>query len=128
VNAIRRGVRNTFRNSTRTVGIILILTVAIALSISTLISRESAGKEIATARNNVGNTLTVRPAFSDGSFGAGTPLSASDLTTVAKLSHVVSVDASLTSSLSSTQTTLKTPAPPTGGGFGGFGGRGGRRL
>lgn len=127
MNAILRGIKNTFRNTTRSVGIILILTVVIALSISTLIARESAGKEIATARNKVGNTLTVRPAFSNGFEGSGSLISAADLTTIKDTKNVTGVDASLTASLSSTETNLVSPAPTTGGfgGFGGFGGGGG---
>ena len=39
MNALRRGARNAFRNAMRSVGVVVILGVAIALSISMLIAR-----------------------------------------------------------------------------------------
>ena len=49
MNALRRGVKNTFRNAIRSVGVILILAVAIALAISMLIARDAVTKKIETA-------------------------------------------------------------------------------
>jgi putative ABC transport system permease protein len=120
-------VRNTFRNAIRTVGIIVILTVAIALSISMLIARDAVNNKIDSVRASTGTAVTISPAGFFGFEGNGTPLTASQLTTVAALAHVTKVTSSLTQVLTSSQTSLTAPSPAGGLGrqFGGGGFSGG---
>ena len=129
MNALRRGVRNAFRNAMRSVGVVVILAVAIALSISMLIARDAVSAKINTVRASTGNTISVSPAgFGGGGFGGGgNPLSNAQITGLLKVPHVTSVQAQLAERLSSTQTTLVSPisAGSLGGRFGGGGGGGG---
>jgi len=131
VNAVRRGIRNTFRNSVRTVGVVVILAVAIALSISMLIARDAVTNKINTVRALTGNTITVSPKGFFGFSGGGTPLKESVITGLLSIPNVTAVQESLSEELTSTKTSLKSPTPAgsLGGQFGfgssgasGFGG------
>jgi len=129
MNALRRGVRNAFRNAMRSVGVVVILAVAIALSISMLIARDAVTAKINTVRASTGNTISVSPAgFGGGAFGGGgNPLTNAQITGLLKIANVTSVQAQLAARLSSTQTNLVSPitAGSLGGRFGGgFGGGG----
>ena len=75
MNALRRGIKNAFRNTVRSVGVIVILAVAIALSISMLVARDAVTKKINDVRASTGNTITVSPKGFFGFQGGGTPLS-----------------------------------------------------
>ncbi len=123
MNALRRGVRNAFRNSMRTIGVVVILAVAVSLSISMLIARSAVSSKIASVKSSTGNTITVAPAGFFGFSGGGTPLSETSVKGLLNVAHVTAVQASLAERLSSTTTSLTSPTP-TGslGGFGGFGG------
>ena len=120
MNALRRGVKNAFRNSMRTVGVVVILAVAIALSISMLIARSAVTSKIDSVKASTGTTINVSPAGFFGGFGGGTPLTTAEVTKLLGLSDVTSVQAQLTEQLSSTQTSLKSPitAGSLGGRFG----------
>jgi putative ABC transport system permease protein len=122
VSAIRRGVKNTFRNPTRAVSVVLILSIAFALSISMLVARQSASAKINSVLANVGTTISVSPAGFSGFTGSGTPLPNSDITTILKVPDVTKVGASLTATLTSTTTSLTNPNPTgsLGQGGGGF--------
>src|ERR1019366_1373689 len=135
MNALRRGVRNAFRNAMRSVGVVAILAVAIALAISMLIARDAVSAKINTVRASTGNTITVSPAgFGGGGFGGGgTPLSNVQITGLLKIPNVTSVQAQLAAQLSSSKTNLVSPITAGslggrlgGGGFGGAGAPGGR--
>lgn len=128
MNAITRGVKNTFRNSIRTVGIIAILTVAIALSISMLVARDAVNTKISSVRATTGNTISVSPAGFFGFSGGGTALTTADIDKISSIAHVTSVRSAFTQRLTSTDTSLTAPTPSGtlgnqfGGGFGGGGG------
>ena len=126
VNAVRRGIRNTFRNSMRTVGVVVILAVAIALSISMLIARDAVTNKINTVRASTGNTITVSPKGFFGFNGGGTPLKESTVNGLLSIPNVTAVQESLSEELTSTKTSLKSPTPAgfLGGQFG-FGSSGG---
>lgn len=111
MNALRRGMRNTFRNATRSVGVIVILGVAIALSISMLIARDAVDAKIASVKASTGTTVTVSPAGFFGFQGGGTPLSNKQIETLVTLPHVVAVQASLNEELQSNSTSLTSPTP-----------------
>ncbi len=131
MNAVTRGVKNTFRNSIRTVGIIAILTVAIALSISMLVARDAVNTKISSVRATTGNTISVSPAGFFGFSGGGTALTTAEIDKISSIAHVTSVRSAFTQRLTSTDTSLTAPTPSGtlgnqfGGGFGGGGGGGG---
>jgi putative ABC transport system permease protein len=128
VGAVKRGVRNTFRNSIRTVGIVLILSIAVALSVSMLVARDGVNKKIASVRANTGTTITVAPAGSFGFFNSSV-LTANDVTKLHAIDNVSKIVESLSPSLTSNSSDISLTAPsfggssgaPTGGGFGGGG-------
>lgn len=97
---IRRGARNAFRNSIRTVSIVLILSISFSLALVMLVSYNAAKQKISTLSANVGTTVTVRPAGSFGFGGGGNPLTAANLSTIKNTPHVVAVAASVTDRLS----------------------------
>ncbi|MDH2902449.1 MAG: FtsX-like permease family protein [Actinomycetota bacterium] len=111
----------------RSVGVVVILAVAIALAISMLIARDAVSAKINTVRASTGNTITVSPAgFGGGGFGGGgNPLTNAQITGLLKIPHVTSVQAQLAERLSSTQTSLVSPITAgslgraLGGGVGG---------
>jgi putative ABC transport system permease protein len=111
MNALRRGIKNAFRNATRTVGIVVILGVAIALSIAMLIARDAVTAKINAVRATTGTSVTVSPAGFFGFAGGGTPLTQSKVNALLQLPHVVALQESLSEELSSSQTSLKSPTP-----------------
>ncbi|NNN03612.1 MAG: ABC transporter permease [Acidimicrobiaceae bacterium] len=126
MNALRRGVRNAFRNSMRTIGVVVILAVAVSLSISMLIARSAVSAKISSVKSSTGNTISVSPAGFFGFSGGGTPLSESSVKGLLGVPHVTAVQASLAERLSSTTTSLTSPT--RAGTLGGFGGAGGTRT
>lgn len=131
MNALRRGIRNAFRNSMRSIGVVVILAVAIALSISMLIARDAVTTKINAVRASTGNTITVTPAGFFGFQGGGTPLKMTAVDKLLTLPNVVSLQESLSEDLSSSTTNLKSPTPSGflgsrfGSGFGGGSGSNG---
>jgi putative ABC transport system permease protein len=129
VNAVRRGIRNAFRNSMRTVGVVVILAVAIALSISMLIARDAVTNKINTVKASTGTTVSVSPKGFFGFNGGGTPLSMTTIDALLNLPNVTAVQESFSEELSSSKTSLTSPTPAgqlgsqfgNGGGFGASG-------
>jgi len=117
----------------RSVGVVVILAVAIALSISMLIARSAVTAKINSVRSTTGTTVTISPAGFFGFSGGGTPLEQTKVDALLNLPNVVALQATLSEELSSSQTSLKTPTPTgflgqrfgqgsfsgSGGGFGG---------
>jgi putative ABC transport system permease protein len=110
----------------RTVGVVVILAVVIALSISMLIARDAVTAKINTVKASSGNTITVSPKGFFGFNGGGTPLTTTEINSLLNVKDVSAVQESLSEQLQSTQTTLTSPtiAGQLGGRFGGFGGAG----
>lgn len=110
----------------RSVGVVVILAVAIALSISMLIARDAVTTKINSVRASTGNTITVSPKGFFGFSGGGTPLTTTEVNDLLDLKNVTSVQESLSEELQSSQTSLKSPTPSgsLGGRFGNFGGGG----
>jgi putative ABC transport system permease protein len=108
----------------RSVGVVVILAVAIALSISMLIARDAVTTKINSVRASTGNTITVSPKGFFGFSGGGTPLTTAEVNDLLDLKNVTSVQESLSEELQSSQTSLKSPTPTgsLGGRFGNFGG------
>jgi putative ABC transport system permease protein len=108
----------------RSVGVVVILAVAIALSISMLIARDAVTTKINSVRSSTGNTITVSPKGFFGFSGGGTPLTTAEVNDLLDLKNVTSVQESLSEELQSSQTSLKSPTPSgsLGGRFGNAGG------
>jgi putative ABC transport system permease protein len=133
MNVLRRGVKNAFRNSIRSVGIIAILGVVIALAISMVIARSAVADKINQVRGTTGNTIIVSPAGFFGFQGGGTPLNTTQMDKIAAIPNVTFVRQSLQQRLDTTQTSLKSSITPgslgrqfgggsSGGGFAAPGG------
>jgi putative ABC transport system permease protein len=107
----------------RSIGVVVILAVAIALSISMLIARDAVTTKINSVRSSTGTTITVSPKGFFGFSGGGTPLTTAEVNGLLDLKNVTSVQESLSEELQSSQTSLKSPTPSgsLGGRFGNFG-------
>lgn len=115
MGAIRRGVKNAFRNTTRTVGIVLVLAAAFALAISMFVANQAAGERVKTATSSLGTTIEVTPAGSFGGFGlTGNTFSSAQVTKIADTKNVTSIVAMATQRLSGAGSSSST------GGFGNF--------
>ena len=108
----------------RSIGVVVILAVAIALSISMLIARDAVTTKINSVRASTGNTITVSPKGFFGFSGGGTPLTTAEVNDLLDLKNVTSVQESLSEELQRSQTSLKSPTPSgsLGGRFGNVGG------
>lgn len=123
MNVVTLGMRNAFRNRTRTIAIIAILGLSIGLSLLMLISYQAVQQKITDTKGSIGNTVTIRPAGSTGLIGGGTSstLSTDQLADIKDLSHVedeVNIltdnlstegSASMTATSSTPKTSLKSP-------------------
>ena len=110
MNALSRGVRNAFRNATRTISIILILGLAIGLSFVMLIAHRSVTDKVATTLSSVGNTVTIGPSgYSVGGL-LGKNLTTAELAPIAHLHGVTGLDESLNGS-AQTRGTIAQPLP-----------------
>ena len=105
MNSITRGIRNAFRNVTRTGAIVLILGLSIGLVIAMLAARQAVDNKIETVKSSVGNTISVSPAGARGLEGGGTALTNDELAKVAKVSHVSSITKTLSDRLTTDDTT-----------------------
>ena len=62
MNVVSRGIRNAFRNITRSASIIVILGLAIGLSLVMVIARQAVSNKINSVNSLVGNTINITPA------------------------------------------------------------------
>ena len=111
----------------RSIGVVVILAVAITLSISMLIARDAVNSKINSVRASTGNTITVAPKGFFGFNGGGTALKETRVNALISLPHVTALQESLSEELSSSNTTLTSPTPAgsLGSQFGGGNGNGG---
>jgi putative ABC transport system permease protein len=101
MNTITLGVRNAFRNATRSISIIIILGLSIGLSLVMLIAHQAVGQKIADAKSSIGNTITISPAGFNSFSSANNALTTSQLSKVSALNHVTNVTETLTDRLTS---------------------------
>ena len=143
MGVIARGIRNAFRNSVRTVSIVIILGLSVGLALTMVVARQAVNTKIASIKSSIGNTITVSPAGSRGFAGGGNPLTAANVTAIKNTAHVTTATATLTDRLttagqttpsfggattnSNATTNLTSPITPgtLGSRFGGGGGGGG---
>ena len=108
MNVLTRGARNAFRNQIRTFSIVVILGLSIGLTLAMLIAHQAVGQKIDSVKASVGNTVSISPAGVRGFEGGGSPLTGTQLASVSKLPHVVSIKESLSDRLTSTDTNLQS--------------------
>jgi putative ABC transport system permease protein len=108
MNVVTRGIRNAFRNTVRTVSIVVILGLSVGLALAMLIARQAVGQKIQSVKSSVGNTVSISPAGARGFEGGGDALTATQLATVKKLTHVTGVNESLQDRLASDSTNLQS--------------------
>jgi len=111
MSVLSRGFKNAFRNTIRTVSIVVILALSIALAVVMLLSVKAVDAKITDVKASVGNTITVTPAGARGFAGGGTPLTTDQLDQVASTKHVASAVGSL-------QDRVRTEGSSTGGPIG----------
>ena len=99
MSVLDRGFRNAFRNTTRTVSIVLILGLTIGLAFVMLVAHRAVGEKASTALSSVGNTVTVGPAGYSAGGLLGQFLTSAELAPIARLHGVTGVDESLNGQL-----------------------------
>ncbi len=72
----------------RSIGVVFILAVAIALSISMLIARDAVTSKINSVRASTGNTISVSPKGYFGFSGGGTALTTTEVNGLLDLKNV----------------------------------------
>lgn len=112
MNVITRGIRNAFRNSIRTVSIVVILALSVGLALSMLIARQAVDAKIASVKSSIGNTVTVSPAGARGFEGGGEPLTSDQINKITSIAHVTSVSGALDDRLSTDDTNLQSAIEP----------------
>jgi putative ABC transport system permease protein len=95
----------------RSIGVVVILAVAITLSISMLIARDAVNSKINSVKASSGTTITVAPKGFFGFNGGGTPLKETKIDTLLDLKNVSSLQVALSEELTSSTSNLKTPTP-----------------
>jgi putative ABC transport system permease protein len=113
MNVVTRGMRNTFRNATRTVSIVVILGLSIGLSFVMLIAHQAVNDKIKTTLGAIGNTVNVTPTGFMAGSDANNALKTSKLRQLASLPHVIGLTQALTDHL---DTEGMTSRPKSGSG------------
>jgi putative ABC transport system permease protein len=106
MNVFTRGIRNAFRNAIRTGSLVAILGLSIGLALVMLIARQAVQTKIQSVKSSVGNTVTISPAGVRGFEGGGNALTETELAKVKSVSHVTSLNESLSDRLTTSNTNL----------------------
>ena len=99
MNVVSRGIRNAFRNFTRSASIIIILGLAIGLSLVMVIARQAVSNKISSVDSSVGNTVSITPAGYSNFSSVNNALTTSELVKIASLPHVTGLIETLTDRL-----------------------------
>ena len=117
METITRGVKNAFRNNVRTVSIVLILAISIAMALIMLLSLKTVQFKINDVKSSVGNYITVSPAGIRGFEGGGNLLADADVVTINSVSNIKKVVKSISDRMNNpTNTNLTSAIEP--GSFG----------
>jgi putative ABC transport system permease protein len=111
MNVVSRGIRNAFRNSVRTLSIVIILGLSIGLSLTMLIAHQAVTNKINSVKSSIGNTVTIAPAGFSSFSQVNNSLTTSELNKVKVLPNVTNVSESLTDRL----TKIGSTQPSFGG-------------
>ena len=95
MSVIGRGIRNAFRNATRTIAIIAILGLSIGLSFVMLIGHKTVQNKIDATLAAVGTTVNIAPAGNAAGSTSNKYLTTAELSKVARLPHVTGLDEAL---------------------------------
>lgn len=106
-----RGIRNAFRNVTRTVSIVLILGLATGLALVMLVAHRVVSEKAAAALSSVGNTVTIGPPGFSAGGQLGQFLTSAELAPIAHLPGVTGINESLNGS---TEASDLPPSSATG--------------
>jgi len=109
MGTIIRGVKNAFRNNLRTLSIVLILSVSIAMSLAMFESLKTVQAKIDSVKSSIGNFVTVSPAGIRGFEGGGSLLTDESIAKISQITSVVKVTKTLTDHLQTNTTNLTTP-------------------
>lgn len=113
MGTLKRGVKNAFRNTIRTLAITLILAISIGLALVMLLSYRTVNSKIESVKASIGNTITMTPAGSSGFEGGGEPLTTGQISDVKAIAHVQSVSATTSDRLTAgTDTNLASSIDP----------------
>jgi putative ABC transport system permease protein len=102
MNAVTLGIRNAFRNATRTLSIIVILGLSIGLSMVMLIAHQAVEDKIKSVKTSLGNTVTIEPAGYTGFSSVNNALTTPQLNKVKLLPHVTNLTETLNDHVSTT--------------------------
>ncbi len=92
---ILHGVKNVTRNITRSISIILILSVSIGLALIMLLSYRAINEKISNIKSSIGNTITINPAGSQGFEGGGNPITETQINEIKNLPNIVQITETL---------------------------------
>ena len=105
MNVFTRGIRNAFRNATRTFSIVTILGLSIGLSLTMLIANKAVGNKINSVKSSIGNTISISPAGIQGFDGGGNPLTQASVDKLKTLAHITNISESVSDRLTNGTTT-----------------------
>lgn len=108
MSPITRGIRNTFRNLTRTISIVVILSLSIGLALAMLLAHQAVNQKIQSVKSTAGNTINISPAGVRGFEGGGNPLTQDQLKKVAATTHITKLTETLNDRLDSSNTNLQS--------------------
>lgn len=109
MGTIVRGVKNAFRNNVRTLSVVLILSISIAMSLVMYESLRTVENKISNVKESIGNFVTVSPAGIRGFEGGGSLLTNANISKIENISGVTKVTKTLTDHLQTATTNLATP-------------------
>ncbi len=99
MNFLTRGIRNIFRNLTRSIAIILILGLSIGLSLVMIVARNTVQTQINKTLGSIGNTITIQPAGFSNFSQVNNALTTTELAKLNNQSHILGIDEILTDHL-----------------------------
>ncbi|MFA6963529.1 MAG: FtsX-like permease family protein [Patescibacteria group bacterium] len=114
MGVIIRGFKNAFRNNVRTVSVVFILALSIAMSLVMLLSLKTVQGRIESVKSSIGNTISVSPAGARGFEGGGEPLTSADISSISSLSHVTKVSQTVNDHLTPGTNTNLVPSQEAG--------------
>jgi putative ABC transport system permease protein len=95
MSILGRGIRNAFRNVTRTVSIAAILGLVTGLAVVMLVAHRAVSEKASTALSSVGNTVTIGPPGFSAGGQLGQFLTSAELAPIAHLPGVTGINESL---------------------------------
>lgn len=108
---INRGIKNAFRNTTRTISVTFILGLSIAMALVMLLAMKTVEAKISSVKSSIGNIITVSPAGVRGFEGGGELLTEQNASDIKSLANVTTVTETLSDRLSNNSDTTTSNFP-----------------